>query len=133
MVELALKQFAVALEVLRRPTLIVLVLASLSAAGHGVEIGITSQDDLEELSNILGALHHLRGICGYNEGRNWRIQMQHLLDAERPTGEGRDRLVASFNRSYRDSRQTYSTCTPSAHLAMQHLEFRIRLLKPSWQ
>jgi uncharacterized protein (TIGR02301 family) len=70
--------------------------------------------NLQRLSEILGALHYLRGICGANEGQKWRDQMQALVAAETPTGERRARMVAAFNRGYRIFQQSYHTCTPAA-------------------
>jgi uncharacterized protein (TIGR02301 family) len=61
--------------------------------------------DLERLSEILGALHFLRGICGSNEGQKWRTEAQSLIEAEAPTGERHDQMVASFNRGYRGFQQ----------------------------
>jgi uncharacterized protein (TIGR02301 family) len=75
--------------------------------------------DLQRLSEILGALHFLRGICGTNEGQKWRNEAQTLIDAEAPSGERHDRLVASFNRGYRSFQQSYRTCTPAANFAIR--------------
>jgi uncharacterized protein (TIGR02301 family) len=70
--------------------------------------------DLDRLSEILGALHFLRGICGSNEGLKWRIEAQALIDAEAPAGDRHDQMVASFNRGYRGFQQSYRSCTPAA-------------------
>jgi uncharacterized protein (TIGR02301 family) len=75
--------------------------------------------DLQRLSEILGSLHYLREICGANEGPKWRQQMQALLDAEAPSGERHDQLIARFNDGYRGFRQTYRTCTPAARVAIR--------------
>jgi len=74
---------------------------------------------LQRLSEILGALHYLRVVCGSNEGAKWRNEMQALLDAEAPSGERRARMAAGFNRGYRGFQQTYRTCTPAADLAIR--------------
>ena len=74
---------------------------------------------LQRLSEILGALHYLRDICGARERQIWRNEMQALVDAEAPSGERRERLVASFNRGYRGFQQTYRTCTPAADYAIR--------------
>ena len=71
--------------------------------------------DLQRLSEILGALHFLRGICGANEGQKWRNEAQALIDAEAPTGERHDQMVQGFNRGYRGFQQSYRTCTPAAN------------------
>jgi uncharacterized protein (TIGR02301 family) len=75
--------------------------------------------DLQRLSEILGALHYLRGICGANEGALWRDQMQALVEAETQAGERRDRMIVNFNRGYRGFQQSYRTCTPAAQVAIR--------------
>ena len=75
--------------------------------------------DLQRLSEILGALHFLRGICGSNEGQKWRDEAQSLIDAEAPSGERHDQMVPSFNRGYRSFQQSYRTCTPAADFAIR--------------
>ena len=75
--------------------------------------------DLQRLSEILGSLHFLRGICGSNEGQKWRNEAQTLIDAEAPSGERHDQMVASFNRGYRAFQQSYRTCTPAANFAIR--------------
>ena len=74
---------------------------------------------LARLSEILGALHYLRTICGASEGQKWRREMQALVDAETPSGERRSRMIASFNRGYQGFQQTYRTCTPAAGYAIR--------------
>ena len=75
--------------------------------------------DLQRLSEILGSLHFLRGICGSNEGQKWRNEAQALIEAEAPVGERRNQMVASFNRGYRAFQQSYRTCTPAANFAIR--------------
>ena len=74
---------------------------------------------LARLSEILGSLHYLRGLCGANEGNKWRAEMQALLDAEAPSGQRRAQFVAHFNHGYRAYLQTYHTCTPAAGLVIR--------------
>ena len=76
-------------------------------------------NDLARLSEILGALHYLRGICNSKDGERWREQMQALVEAEAPTGDRKQRMVASFNRGYRGFQQTYRSCTPAADIAIR--------------
>ena len=52
--------------------------------------------DLQRLSEILGALHFLRGICGSNEGQKWRNEAQALIEAEAPAGERHNQMVSSL-------------------------------------
>jgi uncharacterized protein (TIGR02301 family) len=74
--------------------------------------------DLQRLSEILGALHFLRGMCNSNEGQKWRTEAQALIDAEAPSGTRREQMVASFNRGYRGFQQTYRSCTPAADIVI---------------
>lgn len=76
-------------------------------------------NDLARLSEILGALHYLRGICKSKDGEKWREQMQALVEAEAPAGDRKQKMVASFNRGYRGFQQTYRTCTPAADIAIR--------------
>jgi uncharacterized protein (TIGR02301 family) len=75
--------------------------------------------DLLRLSELLGALHHLRPLCGAAEKRLWRDKMATLLAAENPTAEVRGRMITRFNRSYRDISETYRTCTPAAEALIE--------------
>jgi uncharacterized protein (TIGR02301 family) len=104
----------------RTLTLTFLMLAALSGPARAVETGTAPYDgDLQRLSELLGALHYLRGICGAKEGQKWRLEMQALIDAEAPSGERRSRLMVSFNNGYRVFQQTYRTCTPAANVTIR--------------
>jgi uncharacterized protein (TIGR02301 family) len=75
--------------------------------------------DLMRLAEILGALHYLRPLCGANEGTKWRDQMTALIDAEAPSGDRRNRMVANFNNGYRSFQRSYRTCTPAANVVVR--------------
>jgi uncharacterized protein (TIGR02301 family) len=74
---------------------------------------------LARLSEILGSLHYLRGLCGANEGNKWRGEMQALVDAEAPNGERRSKFIAHFNKGYRAFQESYRSCTPAADLVIR--------------
>lgn len=95
-----------------------LIVATLGSA-RAQDAAAPFDGDLARLSEILGTLHYLRGICGNNEGAKWRNEMQALVDAETPTGERRARMINSFNRGYNGFQQTYRTCTPAAGIAIR--------------
>jgi len=99
--------------------LIALFLALPSAPARAQSGAAPFDGDLQRLSEILGALHYLRGLCGAKEGAKWRNEMQALIEAETSAGERRARIVASFNRGYRSFQQTYRTCTPAADFAIR--------------
>ena len=44
---------------------------------------------------------------------------QALIEAEAPTGDRHDQMVASFNRGYRGFQQSYRSCTPAAGVVIQ--------------
>jgi uncharacterized protein (TIGR02301 family) len=103
-----------------KPLTIVLCFSLLLAAPARAVEGVAPFDnDLARLSEILGALHYLRGICNSKEGLKWREQLEALVDAEAPTGDRKQRMVASFNRGYRGFQQTYRNCTPAADIAIR--------------
>lgn len=99
---------------------ILLIVAALGTGPARAQDGAAPFDnDLQRMSEILGALHYLRGVCGNNEGSKWRNEMQALVDAETPSGERRARMIAGFNRGYNGFQQTYRTCTPAATIAIR--------------
>lgn len=75
--------------------------------------------DLIQLSELLGALHYLRPLCGGPEQGQWRAEMQALIDAAALPGDKRALLITSFNRGYTAYEQTYRTCTPAAQVAIR--------------
>lgn len=102
----------------RRLALILCLLIA-AAPARAADSGDAFEADLQRLSEILGALHYLRGVCGANEGAKWRNEMQALMDAEAQAPERRAKMVASFNRGYSGFQQTYRTCTPAADVAIR--------------
>jgi uncharacterized protein (TIGR02301 family) len=83
------------------------------------EVTTPYDPDLQRLAEILGALHFLRSICGFDEGQKWRDEAQSLINAEAPTGKRHDQMVQSFNRGYLGFRQSYRTCTPAARIIIR--------------
>ena len=100
-------------------TLTFIALAAMSGPARAIDAAAPYDGDLQRLSELLGALHYLRAICGSKEGQKWRIEMQALIDAEAPSGERRNRLKAGFDNGYRVFQQTYRTCTPAANLTIR--------------
>ncbi len=75
-------------------------------------------DRLLRLSEVLGAIHYLRELCGANEGQYWRDRMRDLMDAEGSSALRRAKLTRAFNQGYRSYSRTYNTCSPSAQTAI---------------
>jgi uncharacterized protein (TIGR02301 family) len=103
----------------RALTIAIITLIMAACPARAQSTAAPFEGDLQRLAEILGALQHLRAICGANEGEKWRREMQTLLDAEAPTGDRRNRLVANFNHGYRIFHQTYRTCTPAADVVIR--------------
>jgi uncharacterized protein (TIGR02301 family) len=96
---------------------ITLLLAA-AAAGHAASDSKPYDERLFRLSEILGAVHYLRELCGADEGQLWRERMSELVKAEGSTALRRARLTRSFNKGYRSYSRTYNTCSPSAQSAI---------------
>jgi uncharacterized protein (TIGR02301 family) len=75
-------------------------------------------DRLFRLSEILGAVHYLRELCGAEEGQQWRERMSELVQAEGYTALRKAKLTRSFNKGYQSYSRTYNTCSPSAQNAI---------------
>ena len=100
---------------------IVLTATALGAAGQGAISPSDAKpydDRLMRLSEVLGAVHYLRELCGANDGQLWRDRMKELMDAEGSTALRRAKLTRSFNNGYRSYSRTYNSCTPSAQTAI---------------
>jgi len=92
--------------------------AALPSGTPAAAEGKPYDDKLMRLSEILGAVHYLRELCGANEGQYWRDRMRELMDAEGSSALRRARLTRSFNQGYRSYSRTYNTCSPSAQTAI---------------
>jgi uncharacterized protein (TIGR02301 family) len=90
---------------------------------QGASGGISSDakpydDKLMRLTEILGAVHYLRELCGSNDGQKWRDSMKELMDTEGSSALRRARLTRSFNNGYRAYSRTYNACSQSAQTAI---------------
>lgn len=105
------------------PILAVLSLGLLSGAARASAQAAASDakpydDRLMRLSEILGAVHYLRELCGNNDGQLWRDKMQELITAEGSSALRKAKLTRSFNHGYRSYARTYNACTPTAQTAI---------------
>ena len=76
-------------------------------------------DHLARLAEILGALHHLRPLCGADEPQVWRDQMAALIAAEQPSPDRAKRLTDRFNHAYRGFAETHRICTDAARALIE--------------
>lgn len=110
---------------IRRSAIIIvaagLLAVSTTRASAQVPGGLESRpydEKLMRLSEILGAVHFLRELCGGTDGQLWRERMRELLDAEGSSALRKARLTRSFNNGYRSYSRTYQACTPTAQSAV---------------
>ncbi len=89
------------------------------AATHNGPGSRSYERNLLRLSEILGAIHHLRAICNANEGQLWRKKMVELLETEAPSPQRRAALVGRFNQGYRSYQLSFATCTKKATSKVQ--------------
>jgi uncharacterized protein (TIGR02301 family) len=104
--------------VIRAVAFAIMGLALFASAVQAAADNKPYDDRLLRLSEVLGALHYLRELCGSNEGQYWRDRMHDLMDAEGSSALRRARLTRSFNQGYRSYSRTYNTCSPSAQTAV---------------
>jgi len=95
-----------------------LALAALAQPQVGSPENRPYDDKLLRLSEILGAVHYLRELCGNNDGQLWRDRMKDLINAEGSSALRRAKLTRSFNDGYRSYSRTYYSCTASAQTAI---------------
>ena len=96
-----------------------LAVVAMSAPAGSVSPDAKPYDDkLLRLSELLGAVHYLRELCGANDGQLWRDRMKELMDAEGSSAFRRAKLTRSFNQGYRSYSRSYKECTPSAQTAI---------------
>ncbi|MBN9669209.1 TIGR02301 family protein [Labrenzia aggregata] len=102
----------------------VLLVFGLSFQGQVVWAQETSPDEppfeqqLMRLSEIFGALHFLRPLCGEQDFPSWRDRMEDFLDAETLDENRRRRFIERFNQGYRGFSVAYRECTDAARIAM---------------
>lgn len=103
----------------RLPTLLAAVMLAVATLPAAAAPDSKPYDDrLFRLSEILGAVHYLRELCGAEEGQQWRERMAELLQSEGTSALRKAKLTRSFNKGYQSYSRTYNTCSPSAQNAI---------------
>ncbi len=83
------------------------------------------QQNMERLSELMGALYFLQPLCGYNN-IDWRSQAAKLIELEKATNNRKQRLIGFFNDGYQSFARIYHSCTPSAKEAMMRYLFEAK-------
>ncbi len=82
------------------------------------DVTVPYDSKLGRLAEVIGSVHYLRTLCKAENGEEWRVRMQQLLDSETKDEPGRkEKLTAAFNRGYRAFASVYTDCTPAAIMA----------------
>jgi uncharacterized protein (TIGR02301 family) len=100
------------------PALMCATLCAVAAPAAAAPDSKPYDDRLFRLSEILGAVHYLRELCGAEEGQQWRERMADLLQTEGTSALRKAKLTRSFNKGYQSYSRTYNTCSPSAQNAI---------------
>jgi len=107
-------------KVVAAPFLALLVLGTpLGAKAQSADNAPPYEADLMRLSEVLGALHFLRPLCGHDDQPSWREQMEAFLTSETQDGNRQRRFIERFNQGYRGFSSAYRNCTASARIAME--------------
>jgi uncharacterized protein (TIGR02301 family) len=68
------------------------------------------EPQLLRLSELMGALHYLRALCGFADAPAWRDKMNALIAGQGLDEAGKARYAGAFNRGYRAYSETYRSC-----------------------
>lgn len=101
---------------MKRLRITCVLLSGAIAAASGQQA--TAQDkpyaeQLGRLSEILGSLHYLAGLCDPAPSP-YRDQMTAVIEAEAPAPAFRAQLIDRFNLGYSSFAAVYRLCTPAA-------------------
>ena len=76
------------------------------------------EPQLLRLAEILGALTHLRAVCGETDAEQWRAKMGGFINTEARSPARKEKLAGAFNRGFRGYEMSHHACTPGARLAI---------------
>ena len=94
-----------------RTAMAAVILAGLATPLRAADGPTPFDAELLRLSEILGAVTYLDGLCGSSGSQAWRAAMQDLIEAQRMTPEDRRRYVDVFNRGHRTFASVHRVCT----------------------
>lgn len=105
-----------------KPTAVAIAIGLCLAPGFAAAQSEDSRYEsaLLRLSEILGAVHFLSGLCGSDgEPGLWRRQMEQLIAAEEAFPQRRRLMTIRFNRGFSTYSEVYRTCTGAARQALE--------------
>jgi uncharacterized protein (TIGR02301 family) len=78
------------------------------------------EPQLLRLSEIMGSLAYLRGLCGAHDADAFHAKISALLTIEATTDARKERLAGAYNHGFQGYAMTYRVCTPAAHAVIAH-------------
>jgi uncharacterized protein (TIGR02301 family) len=72
------------------------------------------EPQLLRLSELMGALHYLRAVCGFADAPAWRDKMNALIEGQGMDQAAKERYAGAFNRGYRAYSETYRSCNEAS-------------------
>ncbi|MCE9649913.1 MAG: TIGR02301 family protein [Parvibaculum sp.] len=91
---------------------LILMLGAAPAVAEDLDGGLNR--GLMRLSEILGSVHHLREVCGANEGALWRNKMIDMMNTAALSAEQRQAMITHFNDAYYQARAAFPDCSAKA-------------------
>jgi uncharacterized protein (TIGR02301 family) len=79
------------------------------------------QSDLLRLSELLGTISYLDGLCAGPDASRWRGEMSRLLDAQKLDAEARKPYVSAFNRGLRNVLIAHRACGADTRAVLERL------------
>ena len=88
------------------------------------------QEQLVEVSSILGRMHQLHQICqpGDYLPDRFRDRMKELVTIEEPPEKTKADMISAFNNSYQSAKRQHLICDGAAQEAMQQAAIKGRVL-----
>lgn len=88
------------------------------------------EPQLLRLAELMGALHYLRGLCGYADAPAWRDKMNALAVAQGFDEAAKARFAGAFNRGYRTFSESYRGCSePAGQVIRLYLDESAAIIK----
>ncbi len=95
---------------LRRWALLCGALAIFAQPVFAQSLSASYQSKLFQLSEILGAVHHLRALCVESEAQTWRQSMIRLIETQEAPEWLADQMIDHFNKGYYREQEAYPVC-----------------------
>ena len=86
----------------------------MASPSFGQSLSATNQSKLLQLSEILGAVHHLRALCNPQESQTWRKSMIDLIKSQDAPEWLADQMIERFNQGFYREQKAYPVCTEAS-------------------